>query len=118
MPAKHLEFLGDGASRCIINSGERSVSKQRCAYLNTRSRGSGRAGEQTQPRQPVLWEGLPPGHVIFGVGVRSGTVSGELDSGRVSPQETGLVWTTPEGHWSVTGALRMEISPHGQAVPP
>lgn len=78
-----------------------------------------REGRRADPAKTVvLWEGLPPGHVIFGVGVRLGTVSGELDSGRVSPQETGLVWTTPEGHWSVTGALRMEISPHGQAVPP
>ena len=39
MPVKHLEFLGDGACRCIINSGEHSVSKQRHAYLNTRGRG-------------------------------------------------------------------------------
>lgn len=42
MPVKHLEFLGDGAFRCIINSGEHSVSKQRHAYLNTQ--GSGREG--------------------------------------------------------------------------
>ena len=85
MPVKHLEFLGDGACRCIINSGEHSVSKQRHAYLNTRAggeRAEGKLGEQTQQREPVLGEGLQPHHVIFKVGMEGRDCEYEMESCR------------------------------------
>ena len=100
-----------GASRCIINRGGHRVTKQRRAHLNTWARGRegrGRAGGQTQPREPVLWEGLQPRHVTFGVAAVGRDCQYEMNSCGAPPQQAVLVWTM--WPWSVTGPLRRGIS--------